>query len=94
MTGAGVRAVDDAVHRELLTGSPGDLPGPEHIGALVRRADPLLSAAEVAGAVARVRARMAGLGPLEPLLQDPDVTDILVNGYRRVFDASGLPPLG
>ena len=85
MTGAGVRAVDDAVHRELLTGSPGDLPGPEHIGALVRRADPLLSAAEVAGAVARVRARMAGLGPLEPLLQDPDVTDILVNGPGPVW---------
>ena len=43
------------------------------------------SAAEVAGAVARVRARMAGLGPLEPLLQDPDVTDILVNGPGPVW---------
>ncbi len=26
-----------------------------------------------------------GLGPLEPLMQDPDVSDILVNGYSRVF---------
>jgi pilus assembly protein CpaF len=26
-----------------------------------------------------------GLGPIEPLLHDPDVADILVNGYRDVF---------
>ena len=26
-----------------------------------------------------------GLGPLEPLLQDPDVSDILVNNYRQVY---------
>ncbi len=26
-----------------------------------------------------------GLGPIEPLLRDPDVSDILVNGPRQVF---------
>jgi pilus assembly protein CpaF len=26
-----------------------------------------------------------GLGPLEPLLQDPTISDILVNGYKDVF---------
>jgi len=26
-----------------------------------------------------------GLGPLEPLLQDPSISDILVNGYRQVY---------
>ncbi|HVP45595.1 MAG TPA: CpaF family protein [Bryobacteraceae bacterium] len=26
-----------------------------------------------------------GLGPLEPLLQDPTISDILVNGYRQVY---------
>ena len=26
-----------------------------------------------------------GLGPLEPLLKDPSISDILVNGYKRVF---------
>ena len=26
-----------------------------------------------------------GLGPLEPLLQDPSIADILVNGYRSVY---------
>jgi pilus assembly protein CpaF len=28
---------------------------------------------------------MVGLGPLEPLLDDPTITDILVNSYDRVF---------
>jgi pilus assembly protein CpaF len=28
---------------------------------------------------------MLGLGPLEPLLQDNDISDILVNGYRGVW---------
>src|SRR3954451_24707471 len=28
---------------------------------------------------------LLGLGPLEPLLKDPTITDILVNGHSRVF---------
>src|SRR3954468_17862230 len=28
---------------------------------------------------------LLGLGPLEPLLKDPTITDILVNGYDQVF---------
>jgi pilus assembly protein CpaF len=28
---------------------------------------------------------LLGLGPLEPLLKDPTITDILVNGHERVF---------
>src|SRR5204863_4314259 len=32
-----------------------------------------------------------GLGPLEPLLQDPTINDILVNTYRRVYvERAGL----
>jgi pilus assembly protein CpaF len=30
-----------------------------------------------------------GLGPLEPLLQDPTVNDILVNGYKQVYVERG-----
>ncbi len=85
MTGSEAPSVDDLVHRELLAGPQQAVPGPEQIGALVRRVDPLLSAGEVAGAVARVRARMAGLGPLEALLADPAVTDVLVNGPGPVW---------
>ena len=49
---------------------------------------------------------MLGLGPLEPLLQDDLITDIMVNGPERVFVerrgkldlsgvrfASGMPPM-
>ena len=32
-----------------------------------------------------------GLGPLEPLLQDPSISDILVNGYKEVYvERAGL----
>src|SRR5205085_4368960 len=32
-----------------------------------------------------------GLGPLEPLLQDPTISDILVNGHKEVFiERAGL----
>jgi pilus assembly protein CpaF len=32
-----------------------------------------------------------GLGPLEPLLQDPTISDILVNGYKQVYvERNGL----
>ena len=35
--------------------------------------------------VADVLDELLGLGPLEPLLKDPTITDILVNGHARVF---------
>src|SRR5687768_9544693 len=35
--------------------------------------------------VADVLDELLGLGPLEPLLKDPTITDILVNGCDRVF---------
>src|SRR6202023_1003439 len=34
---------------------------------------------------AEVLDEVFGLGPLEPLLKDPTVSDILVNTYKRVF---------
>jgi pilus assembly protein CpaF len=35
--------------------------------------------------VAEVQNETFGLGPLEPLLQDPDISDILVNGHEEVY---------
>ena len=35
--------------------------------------------------ITEVQHEMLGLGPLEPLLQDPTVSDILVNNYHTVF---------
>lgn len=78
-------AVDALVHEQLLAEPGGELPGSTRIAALIRRADPLLSGAAVARAVELVTARVVGLGPLEALLADPSVTDVLVNGPGPVW---------
>jgi pilus assembly protein CpaF len=45
----------------------------------------LLTQEERAQIVEEVQHEVFGLGPLEPLLKDPSVTDILVNGYDQVW---------
>src|SRR5512139_1995984 len=35
--------------------------------------------------VMEIQDEVLGLGPLEPLLQDPDISDILVNTYRQIY---------
>jgi pilus assembly protein CpaF len=52
---------------------------------LVRAEDPLLTDDQVRSAVAAVLARTDGLGALEPLLADPDVTEVMVNGGGAVW---------
>ena len=44
-----------------------------------------LNAQERKQIVQDIQDEMLGLGPLEPLLADPTVSDILVNGYRQVY---------
>jgi pilus assembly protein CpaF len=44
-----------------------------------------LSVAERERLVAEVRDELFGLGPLEPLLHDPTVSDILVNTHEQVY---------
>jgi pilus assembly protein CpaF len=46
--------------------------------------DPL-SQGETDSLVWEIKNEVLGLGPLEPLLADPSVNDILVNSYNRVF---------
>ena len=48
--------------------------------ALVRAEDPFLSSVDVDLVVEQVFARVGGLGPLDPFLADPEVTEIMVNG--------------
>src|ERR1700736_4389233 len=45
----------------------------------------LLSSLEKAQISDEVLDEVFGLGPLEPLLQDPGISDILVNTYRQVY---------
>ncbi len=44
-----------------------------------------LSVVERERLVSEVRDELFGLGPLEPVLNDPTVSDIMVNGYKSVF---------
>ena len=44
-----------------------------------------LNQAERKQLVGDVLDELLGLGPIEPLLKDPTITDILVNGHSRVF---------
>ena len=53
--------------------------------ALCRRRYPQLTAEELEATVTAVVAEIAGLGPLEPLMHDPEISDILVNHPREVF---------
>ena len=59
------------------------------IGALVEKmlaeGTVALNEAERAKLVLEIQDEMLGLGPLEPLLADPTISDILVNTYRTVY---------
>jgi pilus assembly protein CpaF len=78
--------IDEAVHHQVLA-QVGPLAEVDRIlvESLVRSADPLLPAAEVDATVARVQARIGGLGPLDPLLTDPEVSEVMVNGPGPVW---------
>lgn len=56
-----------------------------HAAALCERRFANLSATEKEAIAAEVVAEIAGLGPLEPLLRDPEISDILVNHPCEVF---------
>jgi len=76
-----------SVHAEaldLLAAAPG---GDQVaiVEALVARREPLLGVGERDATVAAVMARITGLGPLQPLLADPAVSEVMVNGPGPVF---------
>jgi pilus assembly protein CpaF len=76
----------DVVHERVL--AQPSIAGalvPDALDALVRQVAPLLTPVEVAGIAERVRARATGLGVLEPLLADPSVTEVMVNGPGPVW---------
>src|ERR1700676_233016 len=45
----------------------------------------LLTDADRARLISEIKNELLGLGPLEPLLHDDDITDILVNGHSQVY---------
>ena len=68
--------------RELPAGEPIDASA---IGTVVAEEGPLLSKAEHRRLVDELIADLVGLGPLEPLLADAAVTDVMVNGDGAVW---------
>jgi pilus assembly protein CpaF len=86
------RELRAAVHRRLLASdgaetlvgaAPADIRG--RIAALLALEDPLLGVARREQLVAAVFDDVVGLGALEPLLLDPTVDEIMVNGAGRCF---------
>jgi len=55
------------------------------VSELARREAPLLGPLELGRVVDEVVARASGLGQLQPLLADPDVTEVMVSGPDRVW---------
>ena len=88
---ADLDALAAALRERLLTESartgPGDVEG--RIRALVEREAALLDAGAREALVARVAERSFGLGPLEPLLRDPAVDEVMVNGVGPVWVERG-----
>jgi pilus assembly protein CpaF len=71
--------------RRRLAGS-GRPATPAGVASLVRdEVGGLLGDAELLRLVSRAQAELVGAGPLEPLLRDPEVTDVLVNAPDQVW---------
>ncbi len=71
------------VHRSVVDGTVGS--DTRSITEAVRSLDPLLPADDVTEVVGEIRARVDGLGPLQALLDDPAVTEVMANGPGPVW---------
>ena len=70
----------EQMSREQIESEVGDIVAEE-----LAKQNHALNQVERKQLVADVLDELLGLGPLEPLLKDPTVADILVNGYNQVF---------
>ena len=70
----------DQMSREQIQAEVGDIVAEE-----LAKQNHALNHAERKQLVSDVLDELLGLGPIEPLLKDPTITDILVNGHSKVF---------
>jgi pilus assembly protein CpaF len=80
----------EALRRRLAEEAPvrsdgGEVPLRERIAALVREQAAPLSADQREALVAKVLSGTVGLGPLESLMSDPEVEEVMINGPDRVL---------
>ena len=82
-------ALVEAVHRRVIdTIAEGPMPAVD-IAGIVRTLAPLTPTHVLDDVVARVAARVHGLGPLEPLLADSSVSEVMINGPGPVWIERG-----
>ncbi|MEU6467504.1 TadA family conjugal transfer-associated ATPase [Streptomyces sp. NPDC046976] len=79
----GQAALLDGVRRRLA--ESGAEPTPARVAQALRAQGRVLGDAEILGVAERLRSELVGSGPLEPLLADPEVTDVLVSAPDRVW---------
>jgi pilus assembly protein CpaF len=88
------RKLLDQINLEALAGIDNDRIRAEvrqAVLAILENEPTLLSGAEKQQISDEVLNEVFGLGPLEPLLQDPSISDILVNGWQQVYvERAGL----
>jgi pilus assembly protein CpaF len=90
MTAEARVALRNRLHRRLLE-SPLDATAldrddlRDRLAAMLHDEEPLLAPATASVVVSELVDEVGGLGPLEPLLADDAVTEIMVNGPDRVF---------
>ena len=75
----------DALHVRLSSDVADAAVTREAVSRLARREHPLARAAVLEDLVDRVLARTEGLDAIEPLLRDPEITEIMVNGSGPVW---------
>lgn len=78
------RAIDDARQKRLRFGGD-NAQLRSHVSALVEREAPALTGSIRNSLVERVITASVGFGPLEPLLADPSIDEIMVNGHRSIW---------
>jgi pilus assembly protein CpaF len=83
MTARVDKALLDGVRRWLA--EQGHEPTAARVAEALRAQGRVLSDGEVLATTAHLRAELVGTGPLEPLLADPTVTDVLVSAPDRVW---------
>ncbi len=85
----GSAALVEAVHRRVIdTMAEGRMPAVD-IAGIVRSLAPLTPTHVLDDVVARVAARVHGMGPLEPLLADASVSEVMINGPGPVWIERG-----
>jgi pilus assembly protein CpaF len=78
-------ALADRVHRRLLEERPDEASLLDRIGALALAEAPLLDEAALTDVVDLVAARTVGLGRLDAVLLDDDISEVMVNGDGSVW---------